>query len=579
MRALHGHHLDQVADAVGDKKVVADSLKRCQLLAALVARLGRNHGFLIPFEERDDVVEVANLGHLLAQGFGRGLGAAGRAFGNAQIARLARNQDGRHAAVLGHVDHVLLRHAAHGAEPVVGRGKAHHHIKRLVEHAPLGADHGEFGDGQLGRALQHPGFVAIVALGGGIVEQRFPFAVRHVGAERHAFAAIAAVRLQHQVLAVLARVFQKIAFGAVGQRGLAVLDEARPQHVAAEQPAFLAGEERLGQVWIGQDLEAALVVEVADDGGNHPVLLEQHAHAVERPAQLFFQFDEIAGFVVAIGDVDAVVAVIDVAVPDIELARIGVARDQLVALLDKVAEHRLFGRSAHFIFGLDHAQIAAGTADGTRVVDEKLHEQFALIARQLDFQFRIVRQEGGHDVLHHHPLGDRAVMDAAHARKIGLHEVERVLPLCGRKVAHRVQPPVHRIGAMMRAAPHFAYPAFLLGRDAHDVAHAFVLQIKPRDAFQRVVHLKADVVHIGKLLVHRQERPQHDAHGLDAFVALVQHAGLHGLGVQMFGEAGKRGVGHVVRGAADAPFERSAGKAEGFTGAEHGCFQMRELNP
>jgi hypothetical protein len=65
------------------------------------------------------------------------------------------------------------------------------------------------------------------------------------------------------------------------------------------------------------------VVEIAGQRGNHAVLAEEQPHGVQRPAELSLERDEVAGLVVAIGAVDADVAMEDLLAAHRELARVG----------------------------------------------------------------------------------------------------------------------------------------------------------------------------------------------------------------------------------------------------------------
>ena len=191
--------------------------------------------------------------------------------------------------MLGDIDDLLLRDAAERAQPVLRRGEAHHRIEGLGEDASRRPRHREFMHRQARGRLQHPGLLRVVGLRGRLVEKAFPGARLGGRTQGHAIAAIAAVGLQHQLLAMLPRIFQQIALAAMGQGGAPVADDPGPEHMAPEQAALLHAEQPLGDGGIGQQLPAALMVEIAGEGGDHAVLAEQQAHAVERLAQLVLQ--------------------------------------------------------------------------------------------------------------------------------------------------------------------------------------------------------------------------------------------------------------------------------------------------
>ena len=59
-------------------------------------------------------------------------------------------------ATLRDIDDLLLRHSAHGAEAVLGRGKSHHRIEGLAEHAPVRTDDRKLMHRKTRRTLHDP---------------------------------------------------------------------------------------------------------------------------------------------------------------------------------------------------------------------------------------------------------------------------------------------------------------------------------------------------------------------------------------------------------------------------------------
>jgi hypothetical protein len=97
-------------------------------------------------------------------------------------------------------------------------------------------------------------------------------------------------------------------------------------------------------------------------------------------------------------DVHALVAVVNVAVLDAQLARVGVRDRQVVTLGEVLAEDRLFVDAVFGIFWFNKAQAALRAAEGAGVVDQHLNEEVALIAREFDAQCRVVIEQRRHDV-------------------------------------------------------------------------------------------------------------------------------------------------------------------------------------
>ena len=226
-------------------------------------------------------------------------------------------------------------------------GEAHHRIEGLGEDLSRRPRHREFMHRQAGGSLQHPGLLRVLGLRGRLVEKAFPGGRLGGRTQGHAIAAIAAVGLQHELLAMLPRIFQQIALAAMGQGGAPVADDPGPEHMAPEQAALFHAEQPLGDGGIGQQLPAALMVEIAGKGGDHAVLAEQQAHAVERLAQLLLQRQEVANLVIAIGDIDLDIAIEDLLPLDAELARIGMDGDEPMALRQIAAEDASARRVRH----------------------------------------------------------------------------------------------------------------------------------------------------------------------------------------------------------------------------------------
>jgi hypothetical protein len=121
-----------------------------------------------------------------------------------------------------------------------------------------------------------------------------------------------------------ARVIEQVAERTVRQRCRTAGEETSPQDVTAKQPTVIGREEAFRKSRVGEYLESALMVEVADEGGNDPILPKKNPHAVERMAALPLERDQVAHLVIPVGNVDPDILVIDFAVPDHEFAGIGV---------------------------------------------------------------------------------------------------------------------------------------------------------------------------------------------------------------------------------------------------------------
>ena len=137
---LRGDLLHQIAKPVRNQHRMANAFERRELLSAFRASRRRQHRFLVPAEQRDRLVEVAQFGDLRAQRLLQRLGAAYGTLRDAQLGRRFRLQHRSKPAALRDIDDLFLRNPAHGAEAILGRGKTHHRIKGLAEDAPVRTD-------------------------------------------------------------------------------------------------------------------------------------------------------------------------------------------------------------------------------------------------------------------------------------------------------------------------------------------------------------------------------------------------------------------------------------------------------
>ena len=212
------------------------------------------------------------------------------------------------------------------------------------------------------------------------------------------------------------------------------------------------------------------------------------------------------------------------------------------------------------VFRLDEAELAQFAADGARVIDQHLNEQIALIPRHFDDESGIVPHQSRHDVAHDEMLGDRSEMNTADAGQVRLHEMQRILPAGAGKIAHRIETAIDRVEALVGFRPGIAEPALLVGRDRQDRPDPLVSEIEVRHALERFDELKTDVVNVAQLLLHDEQRAQHEADGLFDALVLVDQLVDTGVGAQPLIDPREGRVGHMICRAAYARFERGTGK-------------------
>ena len=285
---------------------------------------------------------------------------------------------------------------------------------------------------------------------------------------------------------------------------------------------------------------------------------------------LLLERQEIAHLVVAIGDVDAHVLVVDVVADEPQLARVGMRKLDAAAGAIVLDEVRLLLRPFGDVLRLHEHEAPRAAADRARMVEQHLQEQVALIARRVDGEQRIVILQRGHDVAHHERLRERAQMDAADARQVRLHEAQRILPARAREIADGVEPAVERRLRMRDGGPDLVEPRALVVGERHGAAHVGIPRVQLGKARERAHDARADVMQVAELLRHDEQRPQHHAYRLDGAVVGVDDVA----GARVLGEPARdvheRGIGNEVDGLAHARIERGAGQSKLLRGRQHG---------
>jgi hypothetical protein len=137
--------------------------------------------------------------------------------------------------------------------------------------------------------------------------------------------------------------------------------------------------------------------------------------------------------------------------------------------------------------------------------------------------------------------------------------MQRIPPAGAGEIAHRVEAAVDRVESLVRGRPGVVEPALFLGADRENAPDALVPEVERRKTLQGLGEPKADMMHVGELLRHHEQRPQHDAYRLLDPLMLVDHLVRPGVGAQPVGEPREGRVGDVVRRAPDAAFQRGAG--------------------
>jgi hypothetical protein len=169
---------------------------------------------------------------------------------------------------------------------------------------------------------------------------------------------------------------------------------------------------------------------------------------------------------------------------------------QLDAALRAVVldEVRLLVGAFRDVLRLDKGEVPPRATDRSRVIEQHLQEQIALIARRVYREQRIVTLQGRHDVAHHQRLGDRTQMNAADTGQIGLHELQRVLPARAGEIADGVEAAVERRLGVRHFGPNLVEPgAFVVGQ-RQGFTHVAVARIELGEARERAHDPGADVM-------------------------------------------------------------------------------------
>ena len=170
---------------------------------------------------------------------------------------------------------------------------------------------------------------------------------------------------------------------------------------------------------------------------------------------------------------------------------------------------------------------------------------------------------GRHDVAHHKLSASGAIVDAADAREVRLHEAAATRASPRREVADGVEPPVERVRRVLhRPRPRrTTRPRRSRAAGLPDVG---VIEVEHRHARERGDDARADVMQVAQLLRHDKQRPQHHAHRLEHALSLVGEV----VRAHVVGEPPRHdvelGVCDVIDRAPHARVENRAGEAERF---------------
>ena len=364
-------------------------------------------------------------------------------------------------------------------------------------------------------------------------------------ADHHAGAAVVAVRLDDQALALAGHVLEEIASAAVEQRGAAVAQEPRPRDVGGEHAALERREVARRQGRIAEHLEAGLLVQLGRDRRDHPVLREQGAHRADVDA-LRLHLEQIDHRVVAVGHVDDVALVGDLVAAELELGRVGVM-DGHPEVLAEVAGHLgQLVRPARVVLRLHEAERGAAPPDRLQVIDQVLDQQAPDIGGQLELQLRVgAAEERQHQVVQD-LVGGRDHVQAADAAQVRLQEPEARLPLRGAEVDDRVVAAEHEIGVAHVRLPVGAQPGLLRLRQREHLAHLRIGEVEVRQAGERVVERQGHRAHVGQLVGQRRDRHRQDADHVHLVAAQVDQVALAGRLADGVHEPAHLGVAEAV---------------------------------
>ncbi|MGZ9111721.1 MAG: hypothetical protein ACXW3X_11710 [Rhodoplanes sp.] len=138
--------------------------------------------------------------------------------------------------------------------------------------------------------------------------------------------------------------------------------------------------------------------------------------------------------------------------------------------------------------------------------------------------------------------------------------MERFLPAGTGEIAHSIEPPIDRIEALVILRPGVAKPTLFIGCDRNNGPDPLIFEIEIGDPLERFDKLKTNVMHVAELLLHDEQRPQHQADGLfDAFMFVDQLVDPR-VSAQAFVNPREGRVGDMVCRAPYPRFERGAGK-------------------
>ena len=240
-------------------------------------------------------------------------------------------------------------------------------------------------------------------------------------------AAVAPAGLEHQSFAFFPDELEQIPLRSTGELSSALGQNPGPEDMAAEDLALLRVKIEPCQLGVGEDLEATLLVEVSGDRGDDPILAEEHLDRLDVDA-FAFEGQQVAHLVIAIGQLDRLVAEVHLIAATGQLGRVGVEDLGPVAIVEVPGERLLLVGTRAGMGGLEEGDGAPGSADRLEVVEDVLHQEpWRISWPGLEpSEPGVDAAEGRRDDIADDPFGRRDhVQDRRRSWRLGSDELER----------------------------------------------------------------------------------------------------------------------------------------------------------
>jgi len=279
------------------------------------------------------------------------------------------------------------------------------------------------------------------------------------------------------------------------------------------------------------------------------------------------QHDEVGHGIIAIGKIERLAFVTDLAFMHFQLGGVSMHDFHTVPVAKIPGQLRLFVWAAAGVLRLNEAQTLSRPADRLQVIEHFLHEQLANVFADGQLQLAIPGMQLGENDVADDVFTSGNQMQPANAAQVGFDEVKRVLPHRADKVDHRVQPAEDRVAFALARTPRIPQPGFLLRSQPQQVANGEVLHIQFRQTLEGIQDRQRNRMHVCQLAGKDRDRAGHDSYGVPLPVAKVDQVPAERLLADALDQLDQLGFGDFVKGLANPTSQAQSAQSELFRGS------------